>query len=204
MQGAREKNRVKLPAPKHDSPVSLEESLLKRRSLRSYTGQPLNLDQIAQMLWAAQGITARWGGRTTPSAGALYPLETYVIVGEVKGLTKGIYQYDPQRHELVRYIEGDLITHLAHAALSQAPVRDAAIDLVFTAIYQRTTRKYGERGIRYVHMEAGHAAQNVCLQAAALGLGAVTVGAFHDEGVSSLLELPNDERPLYILAIGTR
>jgi SagB-type dehydrogenase family enzyme len=194
--------RIKLPEPKYVSDVSLEESLIRRRSVREYTGEPLTLDEVSQLLWAAQGITADWGGRTAPSAGALYPLEVYVISGNVQDLADGVYRYDPKKHELVMIAEGDIRSQLSSAALGQTSVKDGAIDIVITAVYQRTTQKYGDRGIRYVHLEAGHAAQNVCLQATAMGLGSVTVGAFYDEEVSRLLNLPKGEEPLYIIPVG--
>jgi len=197
-----EEMRIELPEPRYDGDVSLEESLVRRRSVRDYSGESLALDEISQLLWAAQGITTDWGGRTAPSAGALYPLEVYVIVGDVQDLAAGVYRYNPKEHEIIMTAAGDIRTQLANAALGQTSVKDGAIDLVFTAVYQRTTRKYGDRGIRYVHMEAGHTAQNVCLQATAMGLGAVTIGAFHDEQISSLLNLPSDEVPLYIIPVG--
>lgn len=193
---------MKLPEPKYDSGVSLEQTLLKRRSVRDYADESLSLEQVSQLLWAAQGITDQMGHRTAPSAGALYPLEMYVVAGDVRGLSSGVYHYEPDGHQLTKTIEGDRRADLAAAALSQSSVRDGAIDIIFTAIYERTTRKYGERGIRYVHMEAGHAAQNVCLQAVALNLGTVTVGAFDDDRVREILKLPPQEQPLYILPVG--
>jgi SagB-type dehydrogenase family enzyme len=194
----------KLPAPKTHSDVSLEESLIKRRSLRDYSDAALTLAELSQLLWAAQGITAPRGGRTVPSAGALYPLEVLVIVGNVQDLAAGVYRYDPKGHELIMVAEGDKRAQLAGAALGQSSVNDGAVDLVLTAVYRRTTGKYGDRGIRYVYMEAGHAAQSVCLQATAMGLGTVPIGAFGDEQVSSLLNLPKDEVPLYIIPVGKR
>lgn len=194
--------RKELPIPRTRGDVSLEESLVKRRSVREYGNKPLSLEEVSQLLWAAQGITAHWGARTAPSAGALYPLEVVVVVGNVRDLPPGAYRYDPKRHEMVEIAVGDLRSQLADAALGQSTVRNAAIDVVFTAVYQRTTRKYGDRGIQYVHMEVGHAAQNICLQATALGLGTVPIGAFDDELVSRLLNLPKDERPLYLIPVG--
>lgn len=199
-----EEMRIKLPEPTYDSDVSLEESLVKRRSVRDYTGEPLRLEDVSQLLWAAQGVTADWGGRTAPSAGALYPLEVYVIVGDVQGLAIGIYLYKPEKHELVMIADKDVRQQLAGAALGQSSVKNGAIDIVFTAVYQRITRKYGDRGIKYVHMEIGHAAQNVCLQATAMNLGVVTIGAFNDKEVKKLLNLPKDEEPLYIIPVGKR
>ena len=195
---------MKLPGPQYDGKVSLEESLLKRRSIRSYTGQPLTLQEVSQLLWAAQGITEAGGLRTAPSAGALYPLELYVVVGDVQDLTPGVYRYQPDGHQLTKIMDGDRRGELASAALEQGCVKEGAAAFVFAAVYERTTGKYGERGIRYVHIEVGHAAQNLCLQATALGLGAVTVGAFSDEQVTRVINLPEEEQPLYIVPVGRK
>ena len=195
---------IKLPKPAYKSDVSLEESLVKRRSVRDYTGESLTLKMVSQLLWAAQGTTSNFGGRTAPSAGALYPLEVYLIVGDVQDLATGIYLYKPQNHELVMIAGKDVRQPLAGAALGQSSVKNGAINLVFTAVYQKITRKYGDRGIKYVHMEIGHAAQNVCLQATAMDLGVVTIGAFNDLKVSRILNLPNNEEPLYIIPVGKR
>ncbi|MBA7626137.1 hypothetical protein ES703_33579 [subsurface metagenome] len=195
---------INLPEPQYDSDVSIEQSLLNRRSTRSYTGEPLTLQEVSQLLWAAQGMTDPRGFRTAPSAGALYPLELYLVAGDVEDLISGVYRYEPDGHQLVKTMDGDRRAELADAALGQSSVKEGAISIVFTGVYERTTGKYGERGIRYVHMEVGHAAQNLCLQATAMGLGAVTVGAFHDEQVTELLNLPGNEQPLYIIPVGRR
>jgi len=197
-------NVINLPEPQYDSDVSIEQSLLNRRSIRSYTGEPLTLREVSQLLWAAQGITDPRGFRTAPSAGALYPLEVYLVTGDVEDLTSGVYRYEPDGHQLTRIIDGDKRAELADAALAQPWVKEGAVVIVFTAVYGRTAIKYGERGVRYVHIEVGHAAQNLCLQATAMGLGVVTVGAFHDEKVTKLLNLPEDEEPLYIIPIGRK
>jgi len=195
---------IELPEPRYDSDVSVEQSLLRRRSIRSYTGESLTLPEVAQLLWAAQGVTDPTGFRTAPSAGALYPLELYVVAGDVQDLSPGVYRYEPDEHQLLRTMEGDKRVELADAALGQRFVGEGAIVIVFTAVYERTTGKYGNRGIRYVHMEVGHAAQNLCLQAAAMDLGVVTVGAFYDEEVGELLDLPGDEQPLYVIPVGRK
>ena len=195
---------VTLPEPRLESEVSLEEALLKRRSVREYSNEPLTLVEVAQLLWAAQGITSEWGGRTAPSAGALYPLEVYVAVGNVDGLAPGVYKYRPQTHELVRIMDDDVREKLALASLGQPWVKEGAIDIVIAAVYERTTKKYGDRGIRYVHMEAGHAAQNIYLQAAALNIGMVTVGAFSDDQVKSIMGMLKDEVPLYVIPVGRK
>ena len=196
--------RITLPEPRYDSDVSVEEALLKRRSIRNYTDEALTLQEVSQLLWAAQGITDPSGKRTAPSAGALYPLEVYVVVGNVEDVTSGVYKYKPQQHELVRVLDGDQRETLSQAALDQQSVAEGAIDIVITAIYERTTGKYGDRGIRYVHLEAGHAAQNVYLQAAALNLGTVSIGAFYDDQVKEALSLPENEEPLYIMPVGRK
>ncbi len=195
---------VKLPEPRYDSEKSLEQSLLQRRSVRGYRNDPLTLQEVSQLLWAAQGITDPSGLRTAPSAGALYPLELHLVVGNVQGLPPGVYHYEPDGHRLARTADGDRRAELANAALGQDYVEKGAIAVVFTAVYERVTGKYGDRGIRYTDMEAGHAAQNLCLQATSLGLGAVTIGAFDDEQVGRLVNLPPDERPLYIIPVGKR
>ena len=202
--GAPDYEIVALPEVRLTGNVSLEETLLNRRSVRQYTGEALTLEEVSQLLWSAQGITAEWGGRTAPSAGALYPLEVYLIAGNVESLTPGIYKYINDGHELVKVRDEDVREELANAALGQTPVRDGAIDIVISAIYERTMKKYGDRGVRYVHMEAGHAAQNIYLQATALDLGAVTIGAFADELVKKLLSMPEEEAPLYIIPVGRR
>jgi len=195
---------MRLPEPRYDSDVSIEQSLLQRRSTRSYTGEPITLQEVSQLLWAAQGITDVRGFRTAPSAGALYPLEVYVVAGDVENLAPGIYKYDPNENELRLIVKGEKRSELAHAALSQSCVNEGALAIVISAVYERTTIKYGNRGIRYVHIEVGHAAQNLCLQAAAIGLGAVTVGAFNDEQVAKLLDMPEGEQPLYIIPVGRK
>ncbi len=195
---------VKLPEPIYDSKTSVEKALQKRRSLRQYKNLPITLQDLSQLLWAAQGISGTGGRRTAPSAGALYPLEVYVVAGNVTGLSIGIYSYDPLKHELSRVLDSDKRVELSKAALGQSSINRAAAVLVFSAVYERVTVKYGERGIRYVHMEAGHAAENVFLQAVSLDLGTVVIGAFHDEEVRAVLHLPLQVQPLYLMPVGKK
>lgn len=199
---AAEETTVDLPQPRLEGNTSLEEALQKRRSVREYAGAPLTLDEVSQLLWAAQGITSESGGRTAPSAGALYPLEVYLAAGDVEGLPTGVYRYDPAPHQLVKVKGGDVRTELCEVSLGQEAVRNGAIDIVIAAVYERTEVKYSDRAVRYVHMEAGHAGQNVYLQAAALELGAVTIGAFSDDAVAQVLGLRDDEAPLYVIPVG--
>jgi SagB-type dehydrogenase family enzyme len=195
---------IKLPEPRLMGNVSLEESLFQRRSIREYSKSPLKLEEVSQLLWSSQGITADYGGRTAPSAGGLYPLEVILIAGNIEDLSAGIYRYKPQGHELLFLKDRDVREPLSKAALGQSAVQNGAANIVISAVYERTTVKYGDRGIRYVHMEAGHAAQNICLEATALNLGAVTIGAFDDNQVKNLLGLPENENPLYIIPTGKK
>jgi SagB-type dehydrogenase family enzyme len=195
---------VALPAPRLDGGAPLERALAERRSVREYARGALTLAQVAQLLWAAQGVTQRDGARTAPSAGALYPLELYLVAGEVRDLAPGVYRYGPGKHQLLPIATGDRRRGLCDAALAQECVAGGAAVFVFTAVERRTTRKYGPRGVRYVHIEVGHAAQNLALQATALGLDSVTVGAFDDAAVARLLQLPEGEAPLYLMPVGVR
>ena len=201
-QNTRQEGEIMLPEPRTTGEISIEEAILHRRSVRQYTKEGITLNDLSQLLWAAQGITSEEGFRTAPSAGALYPLEVYVVAGGVDGLSDGVYRYRAEGHTLQRICDGDLRENLSECALKQTQITDAAVDIVFAAVFNRTTAKYGERGVRYVYIEAGHAAQNVYLQAEALGLGVCAVGAFYEQEVSELLALPDDETPIYILTIG--
>jgi SagB-type dehydrogenase family enzyme len=187
---------VPLPTPRLAGEMSLEEALANRRSVREFTDLRLTWEEISQLLWAAQGITAPGGFRTAPSAGALYPLEIYVA------LPDGTYHYLPQGHAVESISASDLRQELWHAGLEQDALRQAAAIFVIAAVYERTEAKYGERGQRYVHLEAGHVAQNMLLQAVALKLAGVPIGAFSDDLVQDALDLPADHEPLYLIPVG--
>lgn len=193
---------VALPKPNLTGSTSLEQLLAQRRSVRDYQNTKLELAEIGQLLWAAQGITNSRGFRTAPSAGALYPLELYVVAGRVEGLAEGVYHYNPRRHQLMQTSDDDLQDALSQAALSQDSLENASAVIVFTADYKRTTNKYGNRGIRYVHIEVGHAAENLFLQSEALGLATVVVGAFNDNEVAKVLQLPAELQPLLLMPVG--
>lgn len=193
---------IKLPKPQYDSNVSIEETLLKRRSIRSYKSETLAIAEISQLLWSAQGVTNRKGFRTAPSAGALYPLEVYIAAGNVTDLDAGIYKYYPHRHEIVNTVKGDKRSKLCRAGLGQSSIKNAPAVMVFCAVFERVTGRYGKRGIQYVHMEVGHAIQNVCLQAISLGLGSVIIGAFNDYDVKEVMNFEVDEHSLLILPVG--
>jgi SagB-type dehydrogenase family enzyme len=193
-----------LPTPHYDSQTSIEQALQARRSVRDFSPEPLTLAEVSQLLWAAQGITHPDGLRTAPSAGALYPLEIYLLVGNVTDLPAGVYRYQPEDRELILISVGDPRQNLYEAALQQSAVKDAAAVLVIGAVYERTTVKYGERGIRYVHMEVGHAAQNVYLQVESLGLGTVFIGAFDEVEVKGVIQMGEEEVPLGLMPVGRK
>ena len=186
----------------------------QRRSVREFRDQPLGIANVSQLLWAAQGTSGTDGMRTAPSAGALYPLEVYVVTGNVRGLRPGVYKYVPREHAIVRVTDGDKRADLSRAALGQPAIKDAAIDIVIAGVYERTTGKYStpvqdERtgaaypaGVKYVHIEAGHTSQNVYLQSASLGLGTVAIGAFSEDGVRRVTSMRDEERPLYLMPVG--
>jgi SagB-type dehydrogenase family enzyme len=194
--------KVRLSELKVSSKSRIEELIEKRRSVRKYTDRELSESVISRILWAAQGISSEDGLRTSPSAGALYPLEIHVVAGEGSGLEPGIYRYIPEEHTLVQEIAGDLREKLSKAVLSQPMVKNASVSIVISAVYPRITSKYGKRGIRYTHMEAGHAAQNIYLLGVELGIGTCAIGAFEDEEVRKVLKMPVNEDPLYILPLG--
>lgn len=206
---AAEGKKFLLPLPKFSSGVLVEEAMAWRRSIREYKGDPLTAESLSMLLWAAQGVTEfTYGFRTVPSAGGTYPLNIYavladngVIVSGEERLTGGSYKYDHRDHSLVLLKSGNVREALADAALKQEWVRTAMVNIVVFAAYERTTKVYGERGKRYVHMEDGHAGQNVCLMAAALGLGAVVVGAFDDDQVRTVVGAGPQEQPLYVIPV---
>jgi SagB-type dehydrogenase family enzyme len=195
-------NIITLPEPNCDGEISIENAILNRRSIRDYLNEPLILTDVSQLLWAAQGITESGGYRAAPSGGALYPLEVYLVAGNVMNLLKGIYRYRPLGHEMIKVADGDMRNELASAALEQGCIRRGAVSIVVSAVYERMTRKYGQRGLQYVHMEVGHAAQNIYLQAISLNLGTVVVGAFYDDEVKTVLKMPEEEHPLCIMPVG--
>jgi len=195
-----EKEIIGLPFPRNKSAVSVEEAISLRSSIREYKDEALTQEEISQLLWAAQGMMQRKSGRTAPSSGALYPLEIYLVVGKVKNLEPGVYHYRPPEHSLVKIESGDKRSVLFNASLRQPSIKNAPVSLVICAKYQRTTQKYGERGSRYVHIEVGHVGQNIYLQAEALGLATVAIGAFNDEAVKKALGVK--EEPIYIMPLG--
>jgi SagB-type dehydrogenase family enzyme len=211
--------RIKLPSPQLKGKVSLEETILRRRAVRRYRRDPLDLSQLSQILWSAQGITGTREFRASPSAGATYPLEIFVLVGKQgvidsevpmqsgqapEALQDGIYHYEVDSHSLSLHKPGDLRPDLARAALDQEFIIDAPVDIVICALYNRTSYRYGRRGERYVHIEVGHVGENIHLQAVALGLATVEIGAFNDEEVGKVLRVEEQIKPLYIMPLSKK
>ena len=203
---------IELPKPVLTGDVSIEKVLHERRSVRSYTDDPVTLEEVSQLLWASYGITytreglpdfIRGGFKTAPSAGARYPLEIYLVAGNVKGLLPGVYWYVPEGHVIHRLADGDVRIDLQAACLSQKFAGEAPISIVWSAVYERCTEKYGERGReRYVCMDLGHSAQNVYLQCGSLGLGTCAIGAFSDDALKKLIGMTEEEVPLYVMPVG--
>ncbi len=193
---------MKLPTPKYEGTMSVEQAINQRRSTCLYQDEELTLEEVSQLLWAAQGQTVGWGGRTVPSAGATYPLEIYLVAGKVKGLEVGVYHYLVEKHELEKITSKDARSDIANAAWRQEFIGRAPIIIILAAKYERTTDRYGNRGIRYVDNEVGHCGQNIHLQAEALGLGTVVIGAFQDALVMSTLGIK--EEPRYIMPVGRK
>ena len=191
-----------LPAPRLEGPAALEATLAQRRSLRSFAATPLTAAQAGQLLWAAQGVSDDRGRRTAPSAGATYPLVLYLVAGRVEGVAVGVHRYLPQGHRLLAVAAGDARGVVTAAARGQAWLGDAPALIVIAARPSRTSVRYGARADRYVAIEAGAAAQNLLLQAVALGLGGTLVGAFDDAALRSAVALTGAEQALAIIAVG--
>lgn len=196
---------MKLPKPAMDGGISLEQTIQRRRTHRKFGTKPLTSGQLAQLLWAAQGITEEYGyKRSAPSAGAMYPMDIYAVVGEksVDRIEAGVYHYLPGKHTLSQVSSGDFRNNLARASLHQSWMARAPVNLVITAEYDRINVKYGNRGERYAMIEAGHMGQNIFLQAESLLLRAGIVGAFHDQDVTRTLNIPSAHEPLLIMPVG--
>ena len=193
---------ISLPLPNFTSRISIEETLLQRRSTRQFTKEPLSLSEVGQLLWAAQGITSKDGKRTAPSAGGICPLESYLIAGNVDGLAAGVYKYLPETHQLDPGKSGDFRSELAAACFNQSCVADGVAIIGFCGTYEAMNAKYGSGSEKYVDMEVGHASQNLHLQAVSLGLGTVVVAAIREEEARGILQLPANEKPIYLMPVG--
>ena len=207
-----ENDTIFLPMPQLTGKYSLEEVLQKRRSIRSFKSDTLSLQIASQMLWSAYGVTQqrekpatmRGGFKTAPSAGARYPLEIYLIAGSVSNLEQGVYRYITEKHALVKIFQGDIRKAACAAARDQQMVAEAPFTIVYTADFERTTTRYGDRGKNYVYVDLGHSAQNVYLQAEALDLSSCAIGAFTDSEIKKILNIPENETVIYMMPVGAR
>lgn len=197
---------INLDLPKKEGGMSLWQTINKRRSIRNYADIPIDKTILSQLLWASQGITRKSMGyefRVCPSAGALYPVETYLIIHNVTGIDRGIYHYGVKNHELEQLRLGDFRNAAAHAALDQDMAFSAAVVFIWTAVFERSKWKYDQRAYRYVYLDAGHIAQNLALAAVSLGLGTCQIGALYDDEVNSLIDIDGEEESvLYMTSIG--
>ncbi|MCL0073374.1 SagB/ThcOx family dehydrogenase [Dehalococcoidia bacterium] len=197
---------ISLPSPRHTGEMSVEEAIFRRRSIRNFPDEPLSLQEVSQLLWSAGGKTidgVTGATRAFPSAGGLYPFEIYLVAGNVAGLADGIYRFGWRDHSIEMIKEGDFREELMVASLRQGFVYQAPVSIVWVGDFDRVRRAYGARGVdRYIMMDVGGAGQNVHLQAEALGLGTVIVGAFHDDPVQRILG--TELMPLYIMPVGRR
>jgi SagB-type dehydrogenase family enzyme len=198
--------RVALPAPEAAGGEGLWALLQARRSVRAYDGQPMSMAEVSQLLWATDGVTGQAGStlvRTAPSAGALYPIETYVAIYAVDGIEPGLYHYQVREHALAQLAAGDQRLAVSAAALDQGMAADADVVLIWSAVFGRTTWKYKQRRYRYVYLDAGHIAQNAALAAVALGLGSCQIAALYDDEANALLGLDGEsESVIYMTAVG--
>ena len=195
----------KLSEPVKKRDMSIEEAIARRRSIRTYSEGKIGENDISQLLWAAQGITNEAAGlRTAPSAGALYPLEIYVATAMVEGIEAGLYKYNPSSHSLILKKKGDVREDICSVSLWQDSIKNAAAVILYCAVFKKTFSRYKGRAAQYVYIETGHAAQNVYLQPEALNLGIVAIGAFYDDGIKKVLDLPGEEEPVYLMPIGKK
>jgi SagB-type dehydrogenase family enzyme len=204
--GTAPRTRVKLEPPVPGGGAPLWETLAKRRSVRAYREAPLALADLSRLLWAAQGVTGKIYGyefRAAPSAGALYPVETYLAAHAVDGLAPGVYRYDVHHHALERVRAGDFRREVAEAALGQTFTASAGVVFIWTAVFARSKVKYRERAYRYIYLDAGHIAQNLALAAVALGLGSCQIAALFDDEVNDLVGADGEEESvIYMTAVG--
>jgi len=192
---------IQLPEPP-GAELSVHDAIANRRSRRSYGDGGLTIDQVSEVMWSAAGITGGGRFRAAPSAGATYPMDTYLVAGNIDGIEPGIYKYIEQQHALELVKSGNFILDLANSALGQPALKEASAVVALFGIYERTAGRYGDRAERYVHMEAGHIGQNVHLIAEGLNLSTVMIGAFHDDKVADLFDVPG--APLYLMPLGPR
>jgi SagB-type dehydrogenase family enzyme len=201
-----DKNKIELPAPELMGKMTFQEVLKKRKSIRSFSTKPLNLKQLSYVLWASTGIQRKQGNyefRTAPSAGALYPIETYLVVNNVEDLEKGVYHYSIKNHLLQQLRLGDFSKDVTLAALEQSMCMQAAVVFIWTAIFFRSKWKYKQRAYRYVYLDAGHIAQNLALSSTSIGLGSCQIGALFDDELNRIINVDGqEESAIYMSVVG--
>jgi SagB-type dehydrogenase family enzyme len=196
--------KTELPSFEPSRAMSLDQALKQRRSIRDFQARPISKEQLSYLLWASTGIQRVENGyefRTAPSAGALYPVETYVVVNNVKGLEAGIYHYSIRAHQLEKLGQGDLRQHITAAALGQGMCATAAVVFVWSAIFDRCKWKYGQRAYRYIYLDAGHIAENLALAAVSLNLGSCEIGALYDDQINAILGVDGVEESVICMAV---
>ena len=197
---------VQLPVQFQEGTIRFTEVLQRRKSIRAFSAQPLTMIDLAFLLWASTGIQRIEHGyefRTAPSAGALYPIETYVAVNNVEDVEKGIYHYNIKNHSLEQIKTGDFGNKLAHAALNQKICADASVVFIWTAVFMRSKWKYAQRAYRYAYLDAGHIAQNLALAATSITCGSCQIGAFFDDEINSIVGIDGtEESSIYISGVG--
>jgi len=201
-----DKPSIALPAPEQVVTSSVDQALRQRRSIRSYSDRPLSIEQLSYLLWASTGIQRRarnFEFRTAPSAGALYPIETYVVVNNVENVPQGLYHYSIKQHTLEELQTGDISQAITTAAMGQRICSQAAAVFIWTAVFQRTKWRYRDRAYRYIYLDAGHIAQNLALSATSLGLGSCQIGALFDEEVNEIVGVDGiEESTIYMTVAG--
>jgi len=197
---------IPLPDQFSDNSLNIVEVLKKRKSIRSYSSEPCGLSELAFLLWASTGVRQRSVNRdfrVAPSAGALYPIETYVVVNNVEGLSEGVYHYNIKLHALEELKQGKFSVNIAHAALEQRMCLDAPVIFIWTAIFERSRWKYKQRAYRYIYLDAGHIAQNLALAATTIGLGSCQIGAIYDDEVNEIVGVDGqEESTIYLSSVG--
>jgi len=196
--------KIELPSFEPSRVLSLDQTLKQRKSIRDFQARPVSKGHLSYLLWASTGIQRIEDGyefRTAPSAGALYPIETYLVVNNVKGLETGLYHYSIKTHQLEQLRTGDLRRQIAAAALGQGMCTTAGVVFVWSAVVERCKWKYGQRGYRYIYLDAGHIAENLALAAVSLNLGSCEIGALYDQEVNAILGIDGVEESVICMAV---
>lgn len=201
-----EAKKILLEKPQVISKLAFDEIIKKRKSIRDFSDKPISLNQLSYLLWASTGIQRKEYGyefRTAPSAGALYPIETYLVVNSVEGISAGIYHYSIKDHNLEQLKIGDFSNEIALAALDQVMCEYASVVFIWTAIFNRSKWKYDQRAYRYIYLDCGHIAENLALAATNINLGSCQIGALYDDEVNDIISVDGiNESTIYMSVVG--